>query len=75
VHVLAPHWPAHGFGLADLPARAPFTADLDFVSPSDLAYSGMPHEDFNSRSGESLDAPWPHAVVPPDGHYGKLLGN
>lgn len=66
---LTTRWPRPGFGLADLPHRAPWVVNPDFVSPSDLAWAGLPHEDYNVLPGQPMDPPWSHAIVPADGHF------
>jgi hypothetical protein len=43
--------------LAFLPTRAQPTVKRDFVSPSDLAWSGLPYRDYNLKPGHSIERP------------------
>jgi len=65
---LVPQFPPAKFGPKHLPGRAPWAIDPAFVSPTDLAWAGLPHQDFNVKG--PLDPPWPGAIVPADHHYG-----
>ncbi len=47
----------HASGLTAAPRRASRLPDDDFVSPSDLAWAAIPHQDFNVRRGHPLDPP------------------
>lgn len=70
VRHLAPHWGRPGFSPVDLPGRAPWLADGDMESPTDLAWSSLPHEDYHVLPGWPVNPPWPYAIVPENGHFG-----
>lgn len=56
----APKLPIVGdLGLSHLPARAKPQIKTDFVSPSDLAWADVPHDDFNVKPNHPLDPPKP----------------
>ncbi len=40
-----------------LPSRATPRIDGSFISPTDLAWANLPHEDYNVKPGEHLDSP------------------
>jgi len=56
-------------GPRTLPGHAPFNIAADFESPTDLAWSGVPYEDFDVADPKALAAPWLYAVVPPSGKF------
>ncbi|MDB5098441.1 MAG: hypothetical protein JWM80_2862 [Cyanobacteria bacterium RYN_339] len=70
---LGPFWPSSDLGPQNLPGRAPWTVANDFVSPTDLAWTDVPHDDFNTVEPKALLTPWLYAVVPADGRFIKLL--
>ena len=52
----APDLPLLGdLGLGKLPERAKPTLKTDFVSPTDLAWANLPHEDYNVKSHFPID--------------------
>jgi hypothetical protein len=69
---LGPFWPNADLGPQHLPGRAPWTVAADFVSPTDLAWTDLPHDDFNTVEPRAIANPWLYAVVPPDGRFIKL---
>jgi hypothetical protein len=69
---LGPFWPEADLGPQNLTGRAPFAIAKDFVSPTDLAWTDVPHDDFDVADPKALAAPWLYAVVPPSGRFLKL---
>lgn len=56
-----------------LPLRAPWTTLSDVITPTDLAWTDLPHEDFQVRADMPISGPWPHALVRGKGRFHKAL--
>jgi hypothetical protein len=69
---LGPFWPEADLGPRAMTGRAPFVPAEDFVSPTDLAWSDVAHDDFAVADPKAIAAPWIYAVVPPNGRFIKL---